>query len=115
MRIARSLACVVLALSPGGAGTSAQNPAPSAAGSWPGWRGPLRDGISTDTGLLTSWPQGGPPRMWTATGLGNGYASMSVAAGRIFTTGDRRDGQYALAAQHDPRLLFGRHFRTAAV
>jgi outer membrane protein assembly factor BamB len=97
MRITRSFVCVVLALSVGGAGSNAQTPAPSTAGNWPGWRGPLRDGISTDTGLLTSWPQGGPPKIWTATGLGSGYASVSVANGRIFTTGDRRDGQYAIA------------------
>jgi outer membrane protein assembly factor BamB len=95
MRMARLLVCVVLALGPGGAGASAEMAA--AGGHWPGWRGPLRDGISTDTGLLASWPPGGPPKLWTATGMGNGYASVAVAGGRIFTTGDRRDGQYAIA------------------
>ena len=68
-------------------------------GNWPGFRGPLRDGISTDTGLLTSWPAGGPPKVFTATGLGNGYSSVSVVAGRIFTVGDRRDGQYVIALE----------------
>jgi outer membrane protein assembly factor BamB len=47
--------------------------------------------------LLTSWPEGGPPKVWTATGLGAGLSSVSVAAGRIFTMGDRRDGQYVIA------------------
>ena len=95
MSIARSLVSVAVALGLSGATASSQPQA--SRGNWPGWRGPLRDGISTETGLLTSWPQGGPPKIWTATGLGNGYASVSVAGGRIFTTGDRRDGQYAIA------------------
>jgi hypothetical protein len=32
-----------------------------AAADWPQWRGPQRDGRSPDTGLLGSWPEGGPP------------------------------------------------------
>ena len=95
MRIARSLVSVAVALGLSGATAGSQPQA--SRGNWPGWRGPLRDGISTETGLLTSWPQGGPPKIWTATGLGQGYASVSVVDGRIFTTGDRPDGQYALA------------------
>lgn len=95
MSIARSLVCVAVALVLGSATASSQPQA--SRGNWPGWRGPLRDGISTETGLLTSWPPAGPPKVWTATGLGSGYASVSVAGGRIFTTGDRRDGQYAVA------------------
>ncbi len=47
--------------------------------------------------MLTSWPPAGPPKLWTATGLGNGFSSVSVAGGRIFTMGDRRDGQYVIA------------------
>ena len=30
-------------------------------GDWPQWRGPNRDGISKETGLLKQWPQQGPP------------------------------------------------------
>lgn len=70
-------------------------------GNWPQWRGPLRDGISRDTGLLTSWPQGGPPKVWTAGGMGAGFSSVSVVGGRIFTMGDRRDGQYVIAVSED--------------
>lgn len=28
---------------------------------WPQWRGPRRDGVSRETGLLRTWPEGGPP------------------------------------------------------
>jgi len=68
-----------------------------AGGSWPQWRGPQRDGISQETGLLTTWPQNGPPQVWTARGLGAGFSSVSIANGRIYSMGDRRDGQYVIS------------------
>ncbi len=55
---------------------------------WPQWRGPRRDGISEETGLLPSWPAGGPARLWTASGIGGGYSSPIVAEKTIFITGD---------------------------
>lgn len=57
-------------------------------GEWPQFRGPLRDGVSTDTGLLTKWPEAGPPLVWDTRGAGRGYAGLSIVAGRIFTVGD---------------------------
>lgn len=56
-------------------------------GGWPQWRGPNRDGISRETGLLNAWPESGPPITWKASGLGGGYSSVAVAGGRIFTMG----------------------------
>ncbi|HET6882954.1 MAG TPA: PQQ-binding-like beta-propeller repeat protein, partial [Pirellulales bacterium] len=49
-----------------------QPPASQAAGYWPQWRGPNRDNVSVDTGLMGEWPAEGPPRSWTAVGLGEG-------------------------------------------
>jgi outer membrane protein assembly factor BamB len=60
-------------------------PAPPA--EWPGWRGPSRDGKSGDTGLLKSWPKGGPALRWKHTKIGEGYSSMAVAGGRVYVTG----------------------------
>src|SRR5262249_33763314 len=57
-------------------------------GDWPQWRGPRRDGISTDTGLVHQWPKGGPPLVWEAKGAGRGYASVAIAAGKLYTMGD---------------------------
>lgn len=59
------------------------------AADWPQWQGPDRTGISKETGLLTSWPSGGPAVVWTARGLGNGYGSMAVAGTRVFVQGTR--------------------------
>ena len=40
--------------------------------SWPQFRGPQNDNLSTETGLLKQWPEGGPKLLWTAKGLGRG-------------------------------------------
>jgi outer membrane protein assembly factor BamB len=55
---------------------------------WGMYRGPHRDGLSPDTGLLKEWPSGGPPLAWKATGLGEGYSSISIVGERIYTMGD---------------------------
>jgi outer membrane protein assembly factor BamB len=59
----------------------------AAGGDWPQWRGPNRDGVSTETGLLKQWPSGGPPAAWTISGLGKGYGSVSVQGDRLFVQG----------------------------
>ncbi len=58
------------------------------AADWPQWRGPNRDGICSETGLLKSWPDGGPQLLWEVSGLGTGYSSFSIVNGRLYTMGD---------------------------
>lgn len=67
------------------------------AGDWPQWRGPNRDGISQETGLLKQWPAEGPPLAWKTTGAGRGYSSLAVTGGRIFTMGLRGDREFVVA------------------
>jgi outer membrane protein assembly factor BamB len=87
------------------AATSAQ--APSRPGEWPQWRGPNRDGLSRETGLLTQWPPPGPPLAWSAGGLGSGFSSLAVAGGRILTMGDRNGAQNVIAvSQTDGKPLW---------
>src|SRR4051812_39169598 len=69
------------------------------AGDWPQWRGPKRDGHSTDTGLLKEWPSDGPRLVWSTNGLGGGFSSVSVAEGRIYTMGDEPDSSFVYALQ----------------
>lgn len=68
-----------------------------AAGDWPQWRGPNRDDLSTETGLLKQWPAGGPPLVWKATRLGAGHAGVSVAGARVFSMGDTSGSAFAVA------------------
>jgi outer membrane protein assembly factor BamB len=51
---------------------------------WAQWRGPRRDGISSETGLLAKWPEDGPKLVWQVKDLGNGYSTPSVADGRVY-------------------------------
>jgi outer membrane protein assembly factor BamB len=64
---------------------------------WPQWRGPNRDGVSKESGLLKQWPIDGPPLVWKVTGAGSGYSSLAIAGGRIYTMGVRGDREYVLA------------------
>src|ERR1700722_15685030 len=64
---------------------------------WPQWRGPNRDGSSPETGLLDSWPKGGPPLLWKTHGLGEGYASAAVSGGRLYIQGQSGEGEIVLA------------------
>src|SRR5512139_311340 len=80
-------ACVLLA-----AGLLA--PAAATAADWPQFRGPNRDGVSPETGLLRSWPQGGPKVQWS-TPVGQGYAAAAIVAGRVyFNDYDEAAGDY---------------------
>src|SRR4051812_34314209 len=60
----------------------------SHAADWPQWRGPKRDGVSAETGLLKEWPKSGPKLLWEAKGAGRGYSSLAVSAGKVYTVGD---------------------------
>ena len=55
--------------------TSAQQATPA---DWYQWRGPNRDGISQETGLLQQWPKSGPPLAWRANGVGNVHGTAIV-------------------------------------
>src|SRR5262245_26969094 len=55
---------------------------------WPQFRGPKRDGVSTEKGLLKSWPDDGPKLAWKATGVGEGFSSVAVAGDTVLTMGD---------------------------
>ena len=76
-------------------------PNPASSNDWPQWRGPNRDGVSTETGLLTSWPEGGPPQLWKANGIGGGYSSPAIEGGKVFGTGyvDGEEIVWALSAE----------------
>ncbi|MCG8608703.1 PQQ-like beta-propeller repeat protein [bacterium] len=51
---------------------------------WPQWLGPNRDGLSSEKGLLKSWPADGPTEIWR-TKIGDGYSAISVVSDRLYT------------------------------
>ena len=78
---------------------------------WPQWRGPNRDGVSTERGLLKDWPSGGPKLAWKTSGAGEGYSSFSTANGRLYTLGARGGTEYVMAfdAETGKRLWEAEH------
>ncbi len=66
-------------------------------GDWPQWRGPDRTDVSRETGLLKSWPEGGPKRVWLFENAGLGYAGYAIVGGRLFTMGIRESSEHLIA------------------
>lgn len=62
-------------------------PTSAYAGDWPIFHGPTHDGISTETGWSTSWPEG-PKKLWSAK-VGVGFSAVSVANGKAYTMGNQ--------------------------
>jgi outer membrane protein assembly factor BamB len=74
---------------PGSAKTADSAPRANGSGiDWPCFDGGDRSNISTETGLLKSWPDGGPPLAWRVKGIGEGYAAVSVVNGFVYTMGN---------------------------
>jgi outer membrane protein assembly factor BamB len=59
------------------------------AADWPQWRGPNRDGVSKEIGLLLKWPEGGPKLLWQVKDLGDGYSTPSVVGDRLYVLGSK--------------------------
>ena len=70
------------------------------------WRGPDRNGVFAESGLLKSWPEEGPNLLWTVEGLGDGYASVSVTDGCIYVTGREDSVEYLSAFDTDGNLVW---------
>lgn len=86
-------------------------PAPAAdpSASWIRFQGPDAYNVSADKGLLKSWPEAGPRLIWTAKGIGNGYSSVTLADGQIYTSGNiEREGNQTVvtALDMDGKILW---------
>jgi hypothetical protein len=95
------------------------NVVPSGPSDWPQWRGPERNGLSKDTGLLKQWPSSGPQQSWSISNLGEGYGSIAIKGDRIYAQGtsgsasvvfclNRADGKTVWTAALGPKLNEGR-------
>jgi outer membrane protein assembly factor BamB len=76
---------------------------------WPGWRGPNRDGISQETGLLKEWPEGGPRLLWKAPQpVGEGFSGPAVVGKILYTMGDinKQEGVLALDISKQGRMVW---------
>jgi len=70
---------------------------PARADDWPQFRGPNRDGVSKETGLLKTWPAGGPKLAWTYKDAGTGYSGPAIVGDLLYTCGARGPDEYVFA------------------
>jgi outer membrane protein assembly factor BamB len=71
---------------------------PAGAADWPQWRGPQRDGISQEMGLLKEWPKEGPKLVWQVDKAGFGYSTPAVAGDRVYLMGNKgKKDEFVLA------------------
>lgn len=73
---------------------------------WSQWRGPRRDAICDETGLLPSWPDAGPPLLWKTNGAGQGYSAPIISGGRMFLAGEFDEDLQILAFDLQGRKLW---------
>ena len=73
---------------------------------WPQWRGPRRDGISPQKGLLPNWPEQGPRLAWKIDKLGRGWSSPIIGGGRLYIPGDVGDDLVIFAFDLDGGRLW---------
>lgn len=71
------------------------------AADWNQFRGPKRDNLSQETGLLNEWPAGGPELLYTATGLGEGYSTVAVVGELLYTMGNVDGGEQMIALNRE--------------
>jgi outer membrane protein assembly factor BamB len=64
---------------------------------WPQFRGPNRDNVSKEKGLLKEWPKDGPKLAWTYKDLGNGYSGPAVVGDTLYIMGTHGTDEYLIA------------------
>lgn len=77
--LSRFLICLIMLLFFAGCSQAKDNPSQ--------WRGPGRQGVFYEEGLLKEWPEEGPGLIWSYEGLGDGHSSVVVGNDRVFVTG----------------------------
>jgi outer membrane protein assembly factor BamB len=74
-------------------GTPADTSSSPGSFDWPQWRGPDRDAVSGETGLVDGWGEEGPNVVWRVE-AGRGFSSVSVLGNRLYTSWDESDRQF---------------------
>jgi outer membrane protein assembly factor BamB len=70
------------------------------------WRGPGSTGIYPETGLLKSWPAGGPEIAWHFDDLGDGFSSPVFANGKIYLSAAENNIGYIFSLTSDGKLVW---------
>src|SRR5262245_43178276 len=71
-------------------------PALAQSSDWAQWGGPQRNFTSETKGLASSWPAGGPRRVWQRE-LGEGYSAIAAERGMLFTMYRKGENEIVIA------------------
>lgn len=69
---------------------------PGLAHDWPGFRGPDRDGRSSETNLLHQWPADGPSLIWEIKDAGLGFSNVAIVGDRMVTMGMSEGSEWVI-------------------
>jgi len=76
------------------------------------WRGPNRNGIYDETGILKKWPDAGPKLLWHFNGLGDGHTSAAIVSSGVYTTGMIEGKGFVFAFDLKGKLLWKKEYGT---
>ena len=68
------------------------------------WRGPDRNGIYPDKGLMDVWPENGPELLFSVEGIGNGFSSVVANDKAIFVTGMKDTFDYLTSIGYNGKI-----------
>jgi outer membrane protein assembly factor BamB len=74
------------------------------------WRGPQRNGIYPEKGLLKKWPEKGPEMLWSFEGLGAGHGSAGLSGDKIFILGMPDTTGVLYAFDYHGKLLWKKNY-----
>jgi outer membrane protein assembly factor BamB len=74
------------------------------------WRGPHRNGIYPDKGLLKIWPEKGPEMLWSYEGLGAGHGNAGLSKDKIFVLGMPDTTGVLYAFNYNGKLLWKKKY-----
>lgn len=74
------------------------------------WRGPNRNGVYNETGIMRQWPATGPGMLWHFDGLGEGYSSAAVTSSAIYVTGMADGKGYLFSLDHTGKQLWKKEY-----
>jgi outer membrane protein assembly factor BamB len=89
VKVRLSIAIAALCLCPSAGSLPRPANLATSTADWPQWRGPNRDGISKESGLLKQWPKEGPKLLWQLNDIGDGFSGPSVVGTRIYLMSNR--------------------------
>jgi outer membrane protein assembly factor BamB len=74
------------------------------------WRGPNRNGIYNESGVLRKWPDAGPRLLWHYDELGDGHTSAAVTGSGVYTSGMINGNGFVFAFDQSGKLLWKKEY-----